>query len=299
MNPESPSHSAMSDILAGSRFVKIAGPAGDWIVFHAAPPDFSLTEDEVKLLCDRRHGVGAIGTVAMSPADETTDHAAAQHHLTAWDANGAIINDMTEPARAATSAMAALEMIDNHNTSHHAFQTTTTLVTTVYTPAYIGVDIGQWCYAYPETAMKTGSDALVMTAGLHDPRPGLSIRLHSDHIILAVESHQELQAIDLSQEPSIEPTPQGPTTVGFVVPQDPVIDSGMGQLEMRSSGETGDHTVTNAAAAASVAFQQWSGLEQLNVWNVQTPTGVVVVQLHDDNRISTFAPAWTVFFGRF
>lgn len=296
--PDPLANRPIPDSLVGAHFVKVTGPAGDWIVFHDASTP-ALTKEQIVALCDRRSGVGATGIVVLSPADEKTEHVAARNRLTAWHADGSDVRDVTEPARAATSLLAATGVIDHNDTSHLTFQKDTSLVTTVYTPAYIGVDLGQWSYQHPETATTAGSDALVMTAGLPDPRPGLSIRIQHDHIIIAVETREELEGIDLSQEPSIEPVPDEQTTVGFVVPQDPLIVTGMGQLMMRSSAKIGDHTLASATAAASIAFQQWSGLEQLKVWKVHTPSGDIVVQLHDHNRISTFASVPPVFFGRF
>lgn len=299
-HPQPPAPKSLRDTLDGSRFVKVTGPAGDWIVFYDDPGASHLTQDQVIALCDRRHGIGGTAVVAMTTAHDVPGHPDARYHLTAWRADGSTIDDLTEAARAGTSVLAALGVIDSQETSHHVFQTDAGLVTTVYTPAYIGVDIGQWSYAFPTTAEAAGSDALVMTAGLPDPRPGLSIRLHHDHITIAVETLEELEAIDLSQQPSIEPAVETSTSVSFVVPQDPLIDTGMGQLMMRHFGDPNHHhDLAAATAAAAIAFQQWSGLQQLKLWNVATPFGEIVVQLHDQNRLSTFAKMSTVFFGRF
>lgn len=298
--PQPPVPRSLRETLAGSRFVKVTGPAGDWIVFDDATMSATLTQDQIIALCDRRNGVGATGVVAMTTVEKTAEHPTMRYHLEAWRADGSRVDDMTEPARAATSVMAALGIINTQDTTHHVFRTETELVTTVYTPAYIGVDIGQWAYAFADTATAVGSDALVMTAGLTDPRPGLSIRIHHNHITIAIESYEELEAIDLTQQPSIEPAVEEPTSVSFVTPQDPLIDSGMGQLTMRHSGEANHHhDLAAATAAAAVSFQQWSGLQQLNLWNVTTPLGQMVVQLHDHNRLSTFTKVPAVFFGRF
>lgn len=298
--PQPPVPRPLRETLAGSRFIKVTGPAGDWIVFNDATLAATLTQGQIIALCDRRNGVGATGVVAMSAVEKTAEHPTMRYHLEAWRADGSTMDDMTEAARAATSVMAALGILDVQDTSHHVFRTNTEFVTTVYTPAYIGVDIGQWSYAFADTAAAVGSDALVMTAGLTDPRPGLTIRIHHHHITIAIESYEELETIDLTQQPSVEPAVEEPTSVSFVTPQDPLIDSGMGQLTMRHSGEANHHhDLAAATAAAAVSFQQWSGLEQLNLWNVKTPLGQIVVQLHDHHRLSTFTQVPAVFFGRF
>lgn len=291
-------HSKLRETFAGSRFVKATGPMGDWIVFHDATATLSLTQEQITTLCDRRAGIGGTGVVVVTGPEESSAQAGSRHQIAAWGSDGAILQNLSEAARVATSVMAARGTIDPDETSHHVFATGSELITTVFTPAVIGVDIGQWSYNAPETAEAAGSDALVMTAGLVDPRPGLSIHTQHDHVIIAVETIDELNAIDLSQKPSIEPPVEKQTSVGFVVPLDPLIDHGMGQLMLRHYSEADNtHDVASASAAAAVAFQNWSGLHQLNLWNVNTPQGEIVVQLHEHRRVSTFANVSAVFFG--
>lgn len=279
------------------RFVKISGATGDWIVFYDPPEPFGLTSDQIIWLCDRGSGVGASGVVLLTQHSQNPQSSTL--HLQAWKHDGRPTTYLSEAARAAAFALAALKVTPASETTHQVFATARGIVTTVYTPSFVGVDIGQWSYTAPETATAAGSDTLVMAAGLTDPRPGLSIRTQGQHITVAVETSQELAEIDLTQPPSIEPAVTEPTGLGFVVPQDPLLLEGMGQLAMRDyppEGETRD--IASAAAAATVAFQAWSGLTQLKLWNVRTSDGDIVVQLHEDQRVSTFVPLSAVFFGR-
>jgi|SRR5690625_203955 len=297
-HPQLPGPRSLREMIGDARFVKVTGPAGDWIVFANEIAVPTLRQEQVIALCNRRGGIGATGVVVVTGAPQDQEDSSARQQLVAWRADGSAVEDLTEAARAATSVMAALGTIDDQQTSHHVFQTPQGLLTTVYTPAYIGVDIGQWSYTASELAQETGADVLVMTAGLTDPRPGLSITIYHNHVTIAVESIEELEAIDLTQQPSVEPAPELPTSVGFVVPQDPLIADGMAQLLLRHISDADHHNdLASATAAAAVAFQDWSGLHQVNLWNVMTPLGDIVVQLHDDNRLSTFARVPAVFFG--
>lgn len=285
--------------LAGTRFVKITGPIGDWIVFFDPSDKVELTEELVVALCDREAGVGASGVVVVTSAKQNLSGTSPEYRIDAWRPDGQLAQNLTEPARAATCALAALHKIAVHETSHHAFETSFGPVTTVYTPTYIGVDIGRWTLTAADTAEAAGTDALVMAAGLTDPRPGLSIHIQQDHVTIAVETARELEAIDLSQPPSIEPTPEVPTSIGFLVPKDPLIVDGMGQIQLRTySAETANHGLASACAAATIALQSWSGLQQLNIWNVATQNGELVVQIHDEHRVSAFAKLSTVYFGK-
>lgn len=298
--PQPRVHANLRETLAGSRFVKATGPMGDWIVFHDATATLALTQEQVTAMCDRRTGIGGTGVVVVTGAQETSEQAGTRHQIAAWRSDGSVLQDLSEAARVGTGVIAALGAIDAEETSHHVFEAYSGLITSVYTPAFIGVDIGQWSYTAPETAEAAGSDSLVMTAGLIDPRPGLSVHIQHHHVTIAVETLDELKAIDLTQAPSIEPPVEQSTSVGFVVPLDPLIDRGMGQLMLRHYSEIDNtHDLASASAAAAVAFQNWSGLQQLNLWNVNTPQGEIVVQLHEQRRVSTFAKVSAVFFGSF
>ena len=287
----------LHESLVGLEFLKITGPTGDWIVIDKLTQQFELTSEHILWLCNRSSGVGAIGVVLMT----TVPHAQEPptRHLEAWRADGTQSAQLTEAARAATYALAAMGKISNTDTSHHVFSSSSGIFTTVYTSAYIGADIGQWSYQEPETAHAAGSDALVMAAGLTDPRPGLSIRAQNLHVTVAVESVEELEGIDLTQAPSIEPAGPEPAGISFIVPHEPLVVDGIGQLMLRhhSAGD-GISDLGTAAAAATIAFQAWAGLAQLSLWNVVTPFGDIVVQLHEGQRLSTFAALSTAFVGR-
>lgn len=285
--------------LAGTHFVKITGPTGDWIVFYDPTELLQLTDSHAVTLCDRIAGVGATGVVVVTPAQHRSNATVSEHRLDAWQADGQPASNMTEPARMATFTLAALSKVAFEETSHHIFETDFGPITTVYTPSYIGVDIGSWEFLESETAHAVGSDVLVMAAGLLDPRPGLSVYIQSNHVSIAVETLEELEGIDLAQQPSVEPPAPKLTSISFVVPQDPLMADGMGQLRLRNFTEKQHrHDMASAAAAAAVAFQYWTGIQQLNVWNVATQHGDIVVQIHEQNRLSTFAKLSTAFFGK-
>ncbi|HIW47407.1 MAG TPA: hypothetical protein H9884_10985 [Candidatus Yaniella excrementigallinarum] len=285
--------------LKGVQFIKITGPFGDWIVFFE-PSDNLEIESYVTTLCKRSKSVGASGVVVITLAQQNLTGIAPYYRVDAWNAGGQRITNMTEPARVATFALAVKEKISARETSHHVFETQFEPVTTVFTPSFIGVDIGTWEYADPETAVAAGSDVLVMAENLTDPRPGLSLQIKNTHVIVAVEALSELAAIDLNESPSTEPPTHTGTSINFVVPDDPLMSGGMGQVQLRNYTDSPyGHELATAAAAAAVALQTWTGLPQLNIWNIGTEQGDVVVQIHDKHRLSTFAGLTLAFFGTF
>lgn len=292
--PSTDTHQPEHIIFQGHRFAKTSGPTGDWIVFHNSLQPTQVTPREIRWLCDRTAGVGGSGVIMM-----TTDQNQPQTHtLTVWDASGISSNRLAEAARASTSLIATLDLDGDPSASHQVFQTADGTHSTVFTSTHIGADLGTWCYTTPETATEVGSDVLVMAAGLTDPRPGLSIQLHGNHVLLAVETPEELAAIDLGQAPSVEPHDVTTDSINFIVPDTPLINQGMGQLHLRHHSRTGDSALLAAGcASAAIAFQNWSGLAQIMLWKITTQRGSIIVQLHDDQRVSTYTQDRVVYFG--
>jgi diaminopimelate epimerase len=52
------------------RFQKMHGTLNDFVVFHDLKGEFSLTPQQVALLCNRRSGVGGDGVIAIRPSDK-------------------------------------------------------------------------------------------------------------------------------------------------------------------------------------------------------------------------------------
>src|SRR5699024_474024 len=80
--------------LGGHRFVKIAGPAGDWIGFYDPNDALDLQASHVVALCDRTAGVGATGVVSVQPAQHNPSGTSPQFRLTAWQADGSLTSNM-------------------------------------------------------------------------------------------------------------------------------------------------------------------------------------------------------------
>ena len=87
-------------------------------------------------------------------------------------------------------------------------------------------------------------------------------------------------ATQLFTAPHVDPTPPHGTNVEFVVPSEPLVHEGVGNITMRvherGVGET--QSCGTGACAAAVAIRHWAGQGAPDVWNVHVPGGTVGVK---------------------
>jgi diaminopimelate epimerase len=122
------------------------------------------------------------------------------------------------------------------------------------------------------------------------------------HVVVALAGDDELDGLDLTYVPIIDPVPADGANVEFVVPADPLVVDGLGRIRMRvherGSGET--LSCGTGAAAAALATRHWAGSTAPDGWLVEVPGGVVGVSIshHDDGEHGSLSgPAELVFTG--
>ena len=156
------------------------------------------------------------------------------------------------------------------------------------------VDLGPW---------RLGDDDPVVRAReLHAARPGLPISVGNPHVVVALAGDDELDGLDLTYVPIVDPAPADGANVEFVVPADPLVVDGLGRIRMRvherGSGET--LSCGTGAAAAALATRYWAGASAPEAWLVEVPGGVVGVSVShhaDGEHVSLSGPAELVFTG--
>src|SRR6218665_63438 len=87
-----------------------------------------------------------------------------------------------------------------------------------------------------------GGGAVVRARGLPVARPGLALNLGNPHVVVALADEEELAGVDLTRVPILDPEAPDGANIEFVVPAEPLVDSGYGRIRMRvherGSGET-------------------------------------------------------------
>jgi diaminopimelate epimerase len=100
----------------------------------------------------------------------------------------------------------------------------------------------------------------------------------------------------------LDPLPAAGANVEFVLPGDPLVKDGVGEITMRvherGSGET--LSCGTGAAAAALAIRHWAGANAPDSWQVEVPGGVVgvrVVETSDGPHVALSGPAELVYVG--
>jgi len=282
-------------------FTKGHGTGNDFVLFADPEGAIDLTAAQMAAIADRHFGVGADGILRAVRSAHLPDGAAAlaEDDAATWfmdyhNSDGSVSemcgngirvftrflidNGLVELGKGETLAIGTRGGVRDVQANHDGFQ----------------VDLGRWSL--------DGGEPLVRAKNLAVARPGLGINVGNPHVVVALSSNDELDSADLSFVPKLEPEPADGANVEFVVPADPLVKDGVGQIRMRvherGSGET--LSCGTGAAAAALATRHWAGAGAPNQWRVEVAGGVVGVRMfptEDGEHVALSGPAELVFSG--
>lgn len=263
------------------QFTKAQATGNDFVLIADPDGELNLTPEQIARLCDRNFGVGADGYIravrssklpegeavlAEAPeAEWFMDYANADGSIAEMCGNGvrAYARFLTERGFAQLAPGDTLAIgtragvKDVQRTGTGGFQ----------------VDMGRWRLA--------GGEPVVSAASLDVPRPGLSINVGNPHVVVALASTEELEYLDLTKQPVLDPTPVDGANVEFVVPNEPLVRDGVGRVRMRvferGSGET--LSCGTGVVATALAVRHWAGAGAPNNWQVEVPGGTLQVRM--------------------
>ena len=274
------------------RFTKAHATGNDFVMINDAAGQLHLPAQQAAQLCDRHLGIGADGLIRAVPAHRTEDGRTAltRAELTSTDeapvwfmdyrnADGTSAEMCGNGVRAFAHFLVAERLAELTEGDSLPVLTRAGLRTVQRVPQGYAVGMGIWSFIDPQMASESASDSLVQARGLTDPRPALSISMGNPHTVVALPDAQTLQQLDLHAAPTVEPVPPQGTNVEFVVPADPLVEGGVGRIQMRvherGVGETLSCGTGTCAAAAAVRV--WVGADAVNTWQVAVPGGEVTV----------------------
>jgi len=268
------------------------------VLDRAGQMDFSA--QQVAAMCDRHFGIGADGVIIVKPTakDPQVAELIASEPDAIWfmdyrNSDGSKSEMCGNGVRVFARYLLENGLATLTDGSTLPVATRNGIKDLTATVNGFAVDLGLF---------STGDDqTLVSAQGLQVSRPGLSVNVGNPHVVVALANLAELEGLELSKPPILEPIAENGANVEFVVLDEPLISKGVAGLTMRvherGSGET--MSCGTGIAAAAIAIRHWAGGTQ-NFWRVKVPGGDVGVRMfptEDGEHVSISGPAVLTYSG--
>ena len=279
--------------MSSLAFTKGHGTGNDFVVVADPDGELDLSDAQVAALCDRHFGIGADGLLRVVRSAAIREGAEAAASGAEWfmdyrNADGSAAemcgNGTRVFARYLTDT--GLASIDEGL----RLGTRAGVKTLTRSDRGFEVDLGAFAVEADET--------LVRAKGLSVARPGVGIDVGNPHVVVALSSDAELEGLDLTFQPVLDPAPRHGANVEFVVPADPLVRDGVGAIRLRVFERGVGETLScgTGVAAAALAVRHWAGAAAPDHWIVDTPGGTLGVRV-DEGRVFLSGPASLVFTG--
>ncbi|PVE79077.1 diaminopimelate epimerase [Microbacterium testaceum] len=279
--------------MSSLAFTKGHGTGNDFVVVSDPDGELDLSDAQIAALCDRHFGIGADGllrVVRSAAIDEGAEAAAsgAEWFMDYRNADGSKAemcgNGTRVFARYLTdTGLASIEL-------GLRIGTRAGVKTLTRSDRGFEVDLGVFTVDAAET--------LVRAKGLSVARPGVGIDVGNPHVVVALSSEAELEGLDLTYQPVLDPAPRHGANVEFVVPADPLVRDGVGAIRLRVFERGVGETLScgTGVAAAALAVRHWAGAAAPDTWIADTPGGTLGVRV-SEGRVYLSGPASLVFTG--
>lgn len=284
-------------------FTKGHGTGNDFVMILDPDGSLDLTAEQVRKICNRHFGIGADGVIRVVPSKFIEEGALAleEDESAYWfmdyrNADGSVAemcgNGVRVFARFLTEK--ALVTLAESETLHVG--TRAGVRDIQRNRAGFVVDMGRW--------QPASDDYLVRAEGIDVARPGQGINVGNPHVVVALASFDELEKIDLTRAPQLEPNPAGGANIEFVAPHDPLVNNGVGRIRMRVFERGVGETLScgTGIVASALATRLWAGPAAPNHWSVEVPGGTLGVRMfatEEGEHVGLSGPAELVFDGEF
>lgn len=281
-------------------FTKGHGTGNDFILVLDRAGQMDFSAQQVAGMCDRHFGIGADGVIIVKPTakDPEVAELIASEPDAIWfmdyrNSDGSKSEMCGNGIRVFARYLLENGLATLTDGSTLPVATRNGIKDLTATVNGFAVDLGLF---------STGDDqTLVSAQGLQVSRPGLSVNVGNPHVVVALANLAELEGLELSKPPILEPVAENGANVEFVVLDEPLISKGVAGLTMRvherGSGET--MSCGTGIAAAAIAIRHWAGGTQ-NFWKVKVPGGDVGVRMfptEDGEHVSISGPAVLTYSG--
>lgn len=282
------------------KFTKGNGTGNDFVIIEDFIGQMALTEAQIRKICDRHFGIGSDGLLIVTKTAKSMEvsHLLEEEPLAEWfmdyrNADGSKAEMCGNGIRVFAKYLLDNELASLTDGSTLPIATRAGIKDVTATVNGFAVDLGRWKVEEEEF--------LVSAGGLQVSRPGLGLNLGNPHVVVALANQEELDALELSRAPELEPVAKNGANVEFVVLDEPLIREGVATLSMRVHERGVGETMScgTGVAAAALAIRHWAGNGQ-NFWKVKVPGGEVGVRMfptEDGEHVGISGPAQLTFTG--
>jgi diaminopimelate epimerase len=261
-------------------FTKGQGTGNDFVLVLDAEGELNLSSSQIARICDRKFGIGADGLIRVIKSASLeagraslTEEPRAEWFMDYYNADGSIAEMCGNGIRVFARYLTEKGLVQLDDGQTLAVGTRDGVKDLTRNRAGFAVDLGRW--------KLTESDVLVSAKNLQTARPSQGINVGNPHYVVALAEQTELENLDLSSAPTLNPAPPAGANVEFVVPAEPMVHEGVGSINMRvyerGSGET--LSCGTGVVAAALATRHWAGQGAPNTWQVTVPGGTLGVRM--------------------
>lgn len=281
-------------------FTKGHGTGNDFVLVLDAEGELSLTQKQIAWLCDRHLGIGADGLIRVVKSSRLPEGAAVlqQEPNAVWfmdyyNADGSEAEMCGNGIRVFARFLLEKNLADIVDGSTLPVGTRAGVKDITKSATGFAVDLGRW---------RLDGEFEVESTGLDVARPAQGIDVGNPHAVVALASEEELKQLRLFDAPAVTPNPEAGINVEFVVPMEPLVKDGVGQIAMRVHERGVGETMScgTGIAAAALATRFWAGKDAPNHWQVRVPGGSVGVRMfaaEDGEHVGISGPAVLVYDG--
>jgi diaminopimelate epimerase len=276
-------------------FTKGHGTGNDFVIVPDADGELDLSSDQVAVLCDRRFGIGGDGILRVVRSTQLEVGADAAAQGAEWfmdyrNADGSIAEMCGNGIRVFLHYLLNTGLATLDSAGETRIGTRNGVLTMTRSDLGYEVDLGAF-------RIESG-EPLVRAKGLPVARPGQGVDVGNPHVVVAIAGDAELDGLDLTVQPIIQPEAALGANIEFVVPADPLVHDGVGHIRMRVFERGVGETLScgTGVAAAALAVREWAGAAAPDHWRVEVPGGVLGVRMVDDHVLLS-GPASLVFSG--
>jgi len=276
-------------------FTKGHGTGNDFVIVPDPEGALDLSATQVAALCDRRFGIGGDGMLRVVRSAEISDGADAVAAGAEWfmdyrNADGSISEMCGNGIRVFLHYLLQTGLAELAEDGEIAIGTRNGPLRMTRSELGYEVDLGAF-------RIESG-EVLVRARGLDVARPGLGVDVGNPHVVVALSSDDELDGLDLTAIPVLDPAPPAGANVEFVVPGDPLVAEGTGRVRMRVFERGVGETLScgTGVSAAALAVREWAGASAPDRWRVDVPGGTLGVRM-DGDHVLLSGPAHLVFSG--